>query len=71
MRLALPYDYTRFADGTTLVYEIFRIGYCILSNCTSDKYFLYKWSTRLQSMHIHMVGRSASDVFPFYFILLA
>ena len=37
---------------------------------TYSEYFLYKWSTRLQSMHNHMVGRSASVVSPFYFILL-
>ena len=49
---------------------IFRIGYFIRGNCTSDKYFLYKWSTRLQSMYNHMVGRAAAVVSPFYFILL-
>ena len=41
-RFALPYDYTCFADDTPFVKEIFRIGYCIRGNCTSDKYFLYK-----------------------------
>ena len=37
---------------------------------TYSKYFLYKWSTRLQSMHNHMVGRTASVVSPLYSILL-
>ena len=55
-RPALPYDYTCFADGTPFVKEIFRIGYYIRGNCKSDKYFLYKWSTRLQSMYNHMIG---------------
>ena len=41
---ALSYHYACFEDGTTFVYEIFRIiGYCVRGNCTSDKYFLYKW----------------------------
>ena len=31
--------------GTPFVYEIFRIGYCIRSKCTSDKYFILKCST--------------------------
>ena len=43
--------------------------YCIRSKCTSDKYFLFKWSTRLQSMYNHMVGRTASVIFPFYSLL--
>ena len=30
----------------------------------------YTNTTRLQSMHNHMVGRTASVVSPFYFILL-
>ena len=38
-------------------------------NCTSDKYLLYEWSTRLQSMYNHMVRRTASDVSPFYSLL--
>ena len=46
--------------GTPFVYEI--IGYCIRSKYTSDKYFIYKWSTRLQSMYNHMVGRTASVI---------
>ena len=40
---------------------------------TYSEYFLYKWSTRLQSMHNLMVGcrlQAASVVTPFYFILL-
>ena len=48
---------------------MFRIGYCIRSKCTSDTYFLYKWSTRLQSMYNHMVGRTASVISPFYSLL--
>jgi len=36
-RPALPYDYAFFADGTPFVKEIFRIGYFIRGNCTSDK----------------------------------
>ena len=49
-----------FADGTPFVFEIiFRIGYCIRSKCTSDKYILFKWSTRLQSMYNHMVWRKS------------
>ena len=28
--------------GTPFVQKIFKIGYCIRGNCTSDKYFLYK-----------------------------
>ena len=67
--------------STPFLYEMFRIGYCIRSKCTSDKYFLYKWSTRLQSMYNHlqeiyiyifvdhMVGRTASVISPFYSLL--
>jgi len=55
--------------GTPFVYEVFRIGYCIRSKCTSEKYFLYKWSTRLQSMYNHMVGRTVSVISPFYSLL--
>ena len=33
-------------------------------------FFLYKWSTRLQSMYNHMVGRAVSVVSPFYFLVL-
>ena len=57
-RPALPYDYACFADSTSFEQEIFKIGYCILGNCTSDKYFLstvrarnlkeYRW-TKLPS----------------------
>ena len=36
------------------------------SDCTSDKYFLLKWSTRLQSVYSHMVGRTASVISLFY-----
>ena len=43
--------------GTPFVYEIFRKCYCIRGNCPSGKYFLFKWSTRLQSMYNHMVWR--------------
>ena len=54
-QFALPYDYTCFAEGTpAFVYEIFRIGYFIRGNCTSDKYFFYKWCTLLQSMYNHI-----------------
>ena len=28
-RPALPYDYTCYADGTSVVSEILRLGYCI------------------------------------------
>ena len=56
--------------GTPFVYEIFRIGYCTRGNCTSDKYFLFKWSTRLQSMYNHMVGGLRQLYLPFYSILL-
>jgi len=52
--------------ATPFVFEIFRKGYCIHGNCTSDKYFLFKWSTRLQSMYNRMVGRTASVISPFY-----
>ena len=55
--------------GTSFVYEIFRIGNCIRSKCTSDKYFLFKWSTSLQSMYNHMVGRTTSVISPFYSLL--
>ena len=41
---------------------MFRLSYCIRSKCTSDKYFLYKWSTRLQRMYNHMVRRTASVI---------
>ena len=68
-RPAPPYDYTCFADGTPFGYEIFRKGYCIRGNCTSDKYVLYKWSTFCKSCII-MVGWAPSVVCPFYFILL-
>ena len=37
---------------------------------TYSAYFLYKWSTRLQSTNNHMVGRAASVVSPFYSILI-
>ena len=47
-RFALPYDYTCFATVLHLNKK-----YCIRGNCTSDKYFLYKWSTRLQSIYNH------------------
>ena len=56
--------------GTPFIWEIFRIGYCIRGNYSSDKYFIFKWSTRLQSMYNHMVGRSASIISPFYSLLL-
>ena len=36
----------------------------------SSEYFLDKWSTRLQNMYNHMVGRAASFVSPFYSTLL-
>ena len=35
----------------------------------TDKYFLFKWSTRLQSMYNHTVGRTASVISPFYSLL--
>ena len=38
-------------------------------NITYSEYFLYKWSTRLQSMYNHMVGRAASVISPFYSLL--
>jgi len=38
-RPTLPYDYTCFADGTSFVLELFRIGYCKRGYCTSEKYF--------------------------------
>ena len=41
-----------------------------LSTITYSKYFLYKLSTRLQSMYNHMVGPAASVVSSFYFIHL-
>ena len=31
--------------------------------------FLYKWSTRLETTHNHMVGRAASVISPFYSLL--
>ena len=40
-------DITCFADGYFIFIKIFKIGYCICGNCTSDKYFLHKQSTRL------------------------
>ena len=43
---------------------------CIRGNCTSDKYFLFKWSTGLQSMYNHIVGRATSVLSPLYSILL-
>ena len=55
--------------GTPFVYEIFRIDYCLRGKCTSGKYFLFKWSTRLQSMYTHMVGRTTSVISPFYSLL--
>ena len=55
--------------STPFVYEMFRIGYCIRSKCTSDKYFLFKWSTRLQSMYNHMIGPTASVISLFYSLL--
>ena len=55
--------------GTPFVYEIFSEGHCIRGNCTSDKYFIFKWSTRLQSMYNHMIGRTASVISPFYSLL--
>ena len=35
-----------------------------------SEYFLYKWSTRLQSMRNHMVGQAATVVSPFFSLLL-
>ena len=69
-RAALPYDYTCFADSTLFEQEIF--VWCTITayTITYSEYFLYKWSTRLQSMHYHMVGRAASVVSPSYSILL-
>ena len=64
---ALLYDYiyTCLADGTPFVQEIFRIGYYIRQK------FLNQIKYRLLSMYIlYMVGRAASVVSPFYFILL-
>ena len=55
--------------GTPSVWKLFKIGYCIRGNCTSDKYLLYKWSTRLQSMYNHIVGQTASVISPFYSLL--
>ena len=55
--------------GSPFISEILKIGYCIRSKCTSDKYFLYKWRTRLQSMYNHMVRRTASVISPFYSLL--
>ena len=55
--------------GAPFVYEILTIDYSIRSKCTLDKYFLYKWRTRLQSMYNHMVGRTASVISPFYSLL--
>ena len=36
---------------------------------TYSEYFSYKWSTRLQSMYNHMVGRTASVISHFYSLL--
>ena len=36
---------------------------------TFTEYFIYKWSTRLQSMYNHMLRRNASVISPFYFLL--
>ena len=58
----IPYDYTCFADDTSFVYEIFRIGYCIRGNCNIRQIFLNQMEYRLQSMYNHMVGRTASVI---------
>ena len=71
-RPALRYDFTCFSGSTPFEKEIFRIGYCIRGICTSDKYFLFKWSTVCKAcifMYYHMVGWTASFVSPFYSIL--
>ena len=36
---------------------------------TYSEYFIYNWSTRLQSMYNHIVGRTASVISPFYSLL--
>ena len=52
---------------TSFKLEIFTItAYTI----TYSEYFLYKWSTRLQSIYNNMVGRVASVVSPLNSILL-
>ena len=54
MRPTLPYVFASFADGTSFVHKIFRIGYCIRGN----KYFLYKWSTVCKACIIIWQGGS-------------
>ena len=50
--------------GTPFVYEIFRISYCIRSNCTSDKYFLFKWCNALFIISEAVLFQSSSCTFP-------
>ena len=62
--------YTRFPP---FVEEIFRKGYCIRGNCTSDKYFLYKLSAVCKSCKACIINGRAGRVnivSPFYFKLL-
>ena len=51
--------------STPFVYEMFRIGYCIRSNCTSVKYFLYKWSTVYKACIIIWWGKPRHLYLPF------
>ena len=55
--------------GTSFELEIF--VWCTITayTITYSEYFMYKWSTRLQSTHNHMVGRTASVIYPFHSLL--
>ena len=68
---ALPYDYTIHALQTGTSFEKEICVWCTITayTITFSEYILFKWSTRLQSMQNHMVGRPASVVSPFYFLL--
>ena len=55
--------------GTPFVLEIFVWCTITVYTITFSEYFIYKWSTRLQSMYNQMVGRTASVISPFYSLL--
>ena len=55
--------------STPFVYEVFVWCTFTAYTITYSEHFIYKWSTCLQSMYNHMVGRTASVISPFYSLL--
>ena len=69
-RFALPYDYTCFADGTSIcIWNIYnRLMYTQYLYIRQIFHIQMKYR-RLQSMYNHMVGRTSSVISPFYSLL--